>query len=117
MLSFTFKITCVACHTVLTYQDERPEWKTFDYRVECAEQIERAYAFAEKHAQTRLPVGYQELTDVWSEITEGEIQAFIGLAKTDDGFRARVTIPNSYRYIDCPVCDEKIVEPNSEWGR
>jgi hypothetical protein len=114
MMTFRFSLCCLRCTTVLTFEDERPSWKTYDYRVECSDDLEAAARFVQRHADDDVP----DFSQDWPALKEipetaWEFMRPHRVPSADDSWssRIRLYVPASYRYVDCPVCDTKIREP------
>jgi hypothetical protein len=114
-MTYTCTLTCGGCNAKLTFTDERPSWKTYDYRVEQADECERSARFVAEHVDDPLPEWNQR--PVWHEawVAVGRPSFIERYDFQDDpsgGTRRLVlTIPEPYRYVDCPVCDAQVREP------
>lgn len=115
MMTFTFSMTCGSCKAELRYEDERPFWQTYDYRVEEADECERSARFVAEHADEKVPSYYE-----WqfSGQREGHPRFVTVVGHRDDegvtSFRYELLIPFPYRYVECPVCDVKVREPKGK---
>lgn len=107
-MTFTATLTCTACKATLRYEDERPAWKTYDYRVEQADECERSARFVAEHADPFPPHVALE-----QERSEGGPPVFVIVNRVPftDELQARLKIPDPRCYLDCPVCDAKIWGP------
>lgn len=116
-LSFTVSLSCKRCTATLTFRDERPDWKTYDYRVEEADECEKSARFVAEHADLDLSP-YQRGDEEWVVFREAGYPRF---ARPGDGYlwprftedpnRVYLKIPDPYRYVECPICDAQIKEP------
>lgn len=115
-MTYTAHLTCGSCKATLTFTDERPAWKTYDYRVEQADECERSARFVAEHADDPLPqhMQFNELPSWHEAYVEAGRPRFIS---TDDFSRTPMgerrlclAIPEPYRYVDCPVCDAHVKE-------
>ena len=121
-MTCTVGLTCQACKATLTFHDERPNWKTYDYRVEEADACERSAAFVARCADEPLTVE-GVMPDRVRAVYEELRPRYVGTRHRDDqdglmtwgwdGRDARfvLAIPNPYRYVDCPVCDAHVKAP------
>lgn len=109
-IAFTFKLTCGQCETALTYTDERPAWKTYDYRVEQPDECEKSARFVAEHADEPVPdlSGFEP----WAAWEQAGEPRFIRPRRGG----LELSIPDPYRYIDCPVCDAHVREPKTNLG-
>jgi hypothetical protein len=116
MMTYTATLSCQRCETVVRFENERPAWKTYDYRVEQADECERSARFVAENADKPLPDLHAEWPE-WEAAGRPEFVSVGGLWAF--GSRRRgprhegivLAIPDPYRYINCPVCDEEIREP------
>jgi len=109
-MTFTVALTCRKCKASLRFEDERPAWKTYDYRVEHAEECEKSARFVAEHADDPLPgIGEQ-----WTAYEDAGCPPYVSVWSKDWSVPERkltLAIPDAYRYIECPVCDAQIREP------
>lgn len=122
-MNFCVVLTCKTCRAEVRYNDERPPWKTYDYRVEEADQCERSAAFVVAWDGKPVPETWNRYGREWPEWSEAGHPLFIRSAHfndpdglyapdyTGEGSMIVLAIPESYRYVDCPVCDAQIKEP------
>lgn len=103
-MTFTVTLICTACQATLRYEDERPAWKTYDYRVEQADECERSAKFAAEHADAKIPPAGEE----WPEYIAAGRPRFLRPVYRGPSDRIELAIPDPYRYVDCPVCDAHI---------
>jgi hypothetical protein len=111
-MTYTCTLTCRGCHAVLTFTDERPAWKTYDYRVEQAEDCERSARFVSEHAGEEVPdaggmIPTDPVTLAWHDAHRPPFVFHLRRWPTV----IELCIPPPYEYISCPVCDEKIEKP------
>ncbi len=115
MMHFSCVLTCSRCRASLRFEDERPEWKTYDCRVEEAEECERSARFVAEHADDPLPP-FGELSPLW---IQHEVPEFVSRIAFQERTgleiqvkeRLSLEIPRPYRYVDCPVCDGHVKAP------
>jgi hypothetical protein len=119
-MTYTATLSCNRCETVVRFEDERPAWKTYDYRVEEADECEKSARFVAENADKPAPdllarwpeweaAGRPDFIRVGRYLPGGRRYRYADLTEGDSGLY--LTIPDPYRYIDCPVCDERIREP------
>lgn len=112
--TYTVTLTCGSCKAALTFTDERPDWKTYDYRVEQADECERSARFVVENADKTFTNHYTELNHAYRAAGH---PAFVkpydhDASPWDDRANGLcLKIPDPYRYVDCPVCDAQIKEP------
>lgn len=111
-MTYTCTLTCGTCKALLTFTDERPAWKTYDYRIEHADACERSARFVAEYADAPLPMPGM----LWPEYEAAGCPPFCSRYDREAypwGGPERLTlaIPDSYRYVDCPVCDGHVREP------
>jgi hypothetical protein len=116
-LHFTLDLKCTGCGAALRFDDERPDWQTYDVRVEEPEACERSAAFVAAHADEPLPPPYEP----WPAYEEAgrppyvtsrplpSLQPFEQWRQT-----AILDIPEPRRYVNCPACDARVWEPRDE---
>lgn len=114
-LTFSVTLSCASCKAELRFLDERPAWKTYDYRVEEADECERSARFVAENVDEFG--GDREFGDWWMQVNQDQLvppHVWAMTRQNADGVRTHLLelgIPDPYRYIDCPVCDAKIREP------
>lgn len=117
-MTYVVTLTCAFCKASLRYENERPDWKTYDYRVEMSDECERSARFVSEHADDPLPM----VGEVWTAHNEAGRPRFIsvrGVSAWGDGFPSALedhpplalSIPDPYLYVDCPVCDKQVKKP------
>lgn len=114
-MTYICTLTCGGCKAVLTFTDERPAWKTYEPRVEMAEELERAARFVSEHVGVEFPErGYEQdvhpLVAAWKAAGHPR---FVWSEK-DWPRIVELNIPPSYEYLDCPVCDDRIRKPHPD---
>lgn len=118
-LTYTAVLTCRSCKTTLTFTDERPDWKTYDYRVEHADECERSARFVAEHADLlwdRFGMPPEAAVEAWRAIGSPQFirawkrEALGDLRMDRPGYE--LAIPEPFRYVDCPVCDAHIRQPS-----
>lgn len=120
-MTFVCTLTCGRCKATLRFENERPEWKTYDYRVEEADECERSARFVSQFADVVIGSDAIELPGVMRK--EWEANGHPGfLAWWREGSvggqfftmtrQISLAIPDPYRYVDCPVCDARVKEPS-----
>lgn len=111
-MTFSFTLTCQRCKATLHYENERPNWQTYDYRVERADDVERASQFVVEHADKPFPDNGQ-YPDWWPQ--DARSLPFVGTWENSRAPfgepRLTLSIPDPYRYVPCPVCDARVKEP------
>jgi hypothetical protein len=117
-MTYTAHLTCGGCKAVLTFTDARPAWKTYDYRVEQAEECERSARFVQEHAGQEVPdaggmLPTDPVTLAWHDAGRPRFARHPGHWPA----RVELYIPPPYEYVDCPVCDDKITKPAPDPGR
>lgn len=113
-MTFAVTLTCACCKAALHFENERPAWKTYDFRVEQAEECERSARFVSEHADKALPER-GERPEWWPD---RRVPRFIALYVCEpittwkEQRQLTLAIPDPYRYVDCPVCDKHVKEPS-----
>jgi hypothetical protein len=120
-MTFICTLTCSQCRATLRFENERPAWKAYDYRVEQSDECERSARFVAEHADDPAPA----LGERWTAHEEAGRPRFISIAgysihgsgrrdyfPDSDGPPLALSIPDPYRYVDCPVCDARVREPS-----
>lgn len=113
-MTYTATLTCGSCKATLTFTDERPDWKTFDYRVEMADECEKSARFVTEHADKPMPE-LGEARPAWWPTWDASLR-FVSTSDFSLATRAPdrhlvLDIPEPYRYVDCPVCDAHVKAP------
>lgn len=113
MMTYTTVLTCEGCKGTLRFENERPDWLTYDYRVEQADECEKSAKFVADHIDTPLPE-YEGLS--WQPWEDAGRPKFIFNKMTQRYMMgARTTlefwVPEPYLYVACPVCDSHVKKP------
>jgi hypothetical protein len=115
-MTFTLTLVCESCKAVLRYEDERPAWKTYDYRVEEADECEKSARFVAEHADDNLTRVIEG--EPWPAYIDAGYPRFVRTYAEDpprlfmrSERRLTLAIPEPWRYIDCPVCDARVRKP------
>lgn len=108
-MTYVTTLTCDGCKGSLRFENERPDWKTYDYRVEQADECERSARFVSENIDKPLPG--EGCT--WPEWEEAGRPKFIF---EPSYFHMRgnlsLNIPRPYEYIVCPTCDSHVKKPS-----
>lgn len=102
-LTFVFEVDCSECKTRLRFENERPDWKLYDVRVEEPDRVAAAAAYVQQYADEVVP---REVAEYPAWVYE--CPRYAGL--NYETRRMEVSTPTPARYIECPVCDTKIFE-------
>ena len=108
VMTFAVLLTCRFCKATLRYENERPEWKTYDVRVDESDKVEKAAAFVTEHADDVLPQSMDEYPD-WANNMSWDIQGLVSISYPER--RVELRLPPPSRYVECPICDKRIWEP------
>lgn len=112
-MHYTVTLTCSGCKATLRYEDERPPWQTYDYRVEQADECERSAKFVSENIDKPLPpFGEAWPSSLDAAWTEAGCPRFINDPDRQwRGYGIQLTIPDPYEYVTCPVCDRHVKKP------
>ena len=111
-MAYTCTLTCDRCKAQLRFENERPAWKTYDYRVEQADECEKSARFVQEFAGQEVPdaggvIPTDPVTLAWYDAGRPQFAFHPGRWPV----RIELHIPDPYRYVDCPVCDARVKEP------
>ena len=106
-MTYVVTFTCAECHASLRFENERPDWQTYDYRVEQADECEKSAQFVTEHADEVLPPEGHE----WMPYRVAGQPKFVQAPWGDGERRVKLEIHEPYRYVPCPVCDAHVKAP------